>query len=284
MTFEVKERSFGDTLGTAFSLVFKNLGFILKYIFLALFIVMVYFGLIAGAAYLINGNFTSMFDTLMTNPEDIMAIYGFMGIIWLLFLPITLAVYVFIPIIFIQKFSRVYTGSNETLTLREAVKSAAPSFWPFLGAYLLMMLGIYAGMLLLFIPGIIFGLAWSMTPSILVLEKGKAVKSMSRSWELTKGNRGSIFGSFFVMALCMYAILIGAMILIFGVIALAGNIGAIVGIILMFIVEIAVIGIFFPAMLALGMVIYYNLMVKKEGYGVQKLEEEFHKAQVDPEA
>jgi len=284
MTFEVKERSFGDTLGTAFNLVFKNLGFILKYIFLTLLFFIVYVGLIAGGLYLISGNSFSSFNALMNNQPNMTSMSSVMSLLPVLLLPIIIAAYVFVPIIFLQKFSRVYTGSDEALPLGETIKRAAPSFWPFLGSYILMMLGIYAGMLLLFVPGIIFGLAWSMTPSIVVLEKGKVIQSMSRSWALTKGKRGSIFGTFFVMGLILYAIIFGVILLTFAITALAGQGGAIISTIFIFILEIVALGIFYPVMLALGMVIYYNLIVKKEGYGIQKLEEEFNKPQVDPEA
>lgn len=283
MVFELKERSFGDTLGTAFNLVLKNIGFIMKYIFLALLVFIVYFGVIGVLAYFGTDGFSSL-DSLISDPDNISSMMGFMGIIMLVTLPIFLAVYIFVPVIFLQKFSSIYRGSDESMNLVESIKAAAPRFWPFLGAYFLMMLGIYGGMLLLIIPGIIFGLAWSMTPCILVLEKGKTVDSLSRSWNLTKGDRGSIFGAFFVMALIMYAVLFGAMILIGVLAAVAGSAGAAISAVLMIILEIAIMCIFYPAMLALSMVIYYNLIIKKEGFGDTKLEEEFHKPQVDPEA
>lgn len=283
MALELKERSFGDTLGAAFNLVLNNIGFILKYIFLALLVFVIYFGIVGVLAYFGTDGFASL-ESFMNDAEDFGSMLGFIGIIMLITLPVILMVYLFVPIILLQKFSRVYTGSDEPLNLMESVKKAAPRFWPLLGAYFLVMLGIYGGTLLLIIPGIIFGLAWSMTPCILVLENGKALESMSRSWKLTKGDRGSIFGTFFVMGLIMYGVLFAAMILAGVLAAVAGTAGAAISAVLMIVLEIAIMSIFYPAMLALAMVIYYNLIIKKEGFGDTKLEEEFHKPQVDPEA
>lgn len=60
-------------------------------------------------------------------------------------------------------------------------------------AYILMMIGFGLGSLLFIIPGIIFLCAWYITLPICVIEGLGPLKSLSRSWSLTKGYRLVVF-------------------------------------------------------------------------------------------
>jgi len=62
-----------------------------------------------------------------------------------------------------------------------------------LGLSIVMGLGIGLGLVLLIVPGIILALMWSLAVPVAVLENKGVGESMTRSSQLTKGNRGRIF-------------------------------------------------------------------------------------------
>lgn len=76
----------------------------------------------------------------------------------------------------------------------------------FLALIPLMILGALFGMLGMMVVGIViifFALMWSVATPACVVERLGPVNSMSRSAELTKGRRGSIFGLFFIYMICV---------------------------------------------------------------------------------
>lgn len=62
------------------------------------------------------------------------------------------------------------------------------------------------GFLLLIIPGIILSLGFAVVYPVAVFEKGSATDALRRSWQLTKGHRGNIFGASFIIGLLMAVI------------------------------------------------------------------------------
>ncbi|MBC7820753.1 MAG: hypothetical protein IAG10_28035 [Planctomycetaceae bacterium] len=91
----------------------------------------------------------------------------------------------------------VYLG--KPLTTKQAVKRAFGVFWPLIGTSILVGLVLFAGLLLLVIPGIIFFLWYALATQIVVVEGISGVDAMKRSKELMKGNMGSMFVLGFVM-------------------------------------------------------------------------------------
>ena len=55
-------------------------------------------------------------------------------------------------------------------------------------------IGIYAGLILLLVPGIILGVMWSVAAPAMVTERLGVMASLGRSRALTKGSRWRIFG------------------------------------------------------------------------------------------
>jgi hypothetical protein len=80
-------------------------------------------------------------------------------------------------------------------------KTALGKFWPLLGLAIVYAVGIVLGSLLLIVPGIIVGLAWSVAMPALVLEDRGVFASIGRSAALTRGKRWSIFLLFFLVTL-----------------------------------------------------------------------------------
>ncbi|MFZ9668538.1 MAG: hypothetical protein ACO3CR_01615 [Solirubrobacterales bacterium] len=129
--------------------------------------------------------------------------------------------------------------------------------WPRLVS--LILLGIVVGVLvtlgliLLIIPGIILTLMWIVsTPAMMVEDKG-VFDSMSRSSELTKGNRMRVLG--------VGLLLIVAYIVIFLVISLLAAISPILGII----AGIALVIAAYPYLAMIASVLYFNLVEVKGG-------------------
>ncbi len=91
----------------------------------------------------------------------------------------------------------VYLGKS--LTTKEAIQRAFAVFWSLIGTSILLGLVLFAGFLLLIIPGIIFALWYSLATQIVVVEGISGAKAMKRSKELMQGNMGSMFVLGFVM-------------------------------------------------------------------------------------
>lgn len=78
-------------------------------------------------------------------------------------------------------------------------------FFPLILVAILVTLGVWIGLLLIFIPGIMLAVRWSITSPIVVIERDGPTKSMGRSAELTEGHRWAIFGLFFLYAVLVWA-------------------------------------------------------------------------------
>ncbi len=102
----------------------------------------------------------------------------------------------------------LFTGGGQFLTM--------------LGANLLMSIIISFGMVMLIIPGIIFGLGLSLTHFFIVDQNLGAVDAMKASWEATKGQKGSIFGFGF---LAFFVIILGALACLVGILAAIPTVG-----------------------------------------------------------
>jgi hypothetical protein len=133
-------------------------------------------------------------------------------------------------------------------------------------------LGVILGLLLLIVPGIILGLAWSMAVPIAVIEKMRPVAAMSRSVRLTKDSRFRIFVITIIVAVFVYigSIIFQIPVAIFEIPALLQrrSIPAWVSV-------LSVVGSFFSSSLVLPIgtvataLIYYDLRVRKEGFDLQ---------------
>jgi hypothetical protein len=70
-----------------------------------------------------------------------------------------------------------------------------------------MLIGTYFGMVFLFIPGIVIGLAWSLAV-LLVIDKGlNPMEALNRSNELTYGKKWTLFFGYSVLMLIGYVVL-----------------------------------------------------------------------------
>lgn len=140
--------------------------------------------------------------------------------------------------------------------LRAGLRRAWPLFLVGISVYVLVLLGMIA----LIVPGIIVGMALSVALPIVVAEERAGVgQTIKRSFALTKGSRGTIFGAMFVVFLALWAAsLVGNL----ATAAVASNQPlAIVGLVLSMIVQLAMA----PLSFVLCAVAYHDLRVAKEG-------------------
>ncbi len=70
-----------------------------------------------------------------------------------------------------------------------------------IGAAILMVMGCGLASILLLVPGVILGLAWSVAVPVVAIEQAGVIKALNRSLYLTRGHRWSIF----LLGLIFYA-------------------------------------------------------------------------------
>lgn len=275
---EVKEHSFGETIGTSLKLVFSNVPFIFRLLgFFALiglaFSLLI--GIGAGLVYLLG------VEDILFSPSAV-----FIQILmFIVMLPLIFALAMLLPVILVRKFSRAYLEEEEDRSIRELLRDSKGLIFPLLGAGFLMGLGVLGGYLLLIIPGIIFAIAWSQIFCVVILERRRAVDALRRSWEMTKGYRWTILGLNIIIVLIYYGLYFGVTMLSMGIVFLIPS-GEILSSLITLILTLPLQMVYIPLQYALMVVIYYNLRIKKEGFthGVEALESAFRAPQNDPEA
>ena len=82
---------------------------------------------------------------------------------------------------------------RQDLTIGEIFTKVWPRVWPLLVASILAGLGIFAGFLLLVIPGLILLTFWALIAPAIVLEGKGVLDSFGRSRELVRGNGWHVF-------------------------------------------------------------------------------------------
>lgn len=91
-------------------------------------------------------------------------------------------------------------------------------FWNYLGATVLVAIVVVIGLILLVVPGIILGLALSLTGYLVIDRNMKPIEAMKESMRLTKGNRLNLLGLGIVLAILTF---IGAIPLFLGLLVVA---------------------------------------------------------------
>ena len=95
----------------------------------------------------------------------------------------------------------ITTLNGNPASIRECLSTATRSLPRLLGIGFLASIGIFLGMLLLVVPGIIFAMMWAVAVPVCVVEHKSISESFSRSVELTRGHRWAIFGIVLVIVI-----------------------------------------------------------------------------------
>lgn len=164
--------------------------------------------------------------------------------------------------------AETYLGS--TLPVGEAFLRSTPYMGRLIGTSLLASLMMGVGFLFLVIPGIIIACGLLLTPAALVLEDiPGGTAAMGRSWALTKGERGKIFGALLVAVILLFipGVAIGA----FVVASSTGDMTeATIKLLSQLVVSVLQI-LVYPFFYALTTVLYYDMRVRKEGFDLEML-------------
>lgn len=249
MNYELRQYSFGETIGKGFNLYFNN------------FIPIVIISLVCHIPQMLlirysNTSHISRFHHLMgfTN-------FLYMGVV--LFLTITLAAFLSAWIIhlvskkFLENSSIVYDNKKTTIF---------PLVLPILGLSILVGFFTVICMLPVVVPGIIVSLGYSVASTVLVVERKKIWGSMKRSWDLTKGYKGTIFGFVFVIAIISFSINV-TLTAFLRLLHLDPQL-------LPYLTQV-VNSFTAPIHACVTVVIYFNLRIEKEGFNIEHLAQQF---------
>ena len=87
--------------------------------------------------------------------------------------------------------------------------TSSPGFdriWPWIGIYILSLLGIVFGIVLLVVPGIILAVRWAVVLPLVIEGKIPAMDTFGESWSLTRGRGWSIFGAAVILVIGMWIV------------------------------------------------------------------------------
>lgn len=182
---------FGRVIGQTFSLVGRN--FIWFALLALIFVGIPQFGLIYGRTY-----------AAQAQPE-LVAWFSFGG-----------AVVSMITTYILQAAltrAAVDDLSGKGVRLGAAIGDGLAYFFPLFVVALLVGLGVFVGLILLVIPGIILAVRWSVAAPVVVMERKGPTGAMERSADLTEGYRWAIFGLLLITLIFAYAVDIGVALL-----------------------------------------------------------------------
>jgi hypothetical protein len=169
----------------------------------------------------------------------------------------------------IKNISETYLGHE--VTVGETYRFVLPKLLTLLGASLLVGLVKTLGLMLLVVPGIIFGLWFALTISSIVVEDQKILSAMSRSKKLVAGNMGKVF----LVGLLLFLIGIAIMTAFAWPVRVAGallSVGTVrVVPLLSGLASIASGVLVAPIGAAAYVLLYYDLRIRKEGFDLQML-------------
>jgi hypothetical protein len=168
----------------------------------------------------------------------------------------------------IKSVSEFYLGND--ISVRQVYHAILPKFVKLIGAGLLIALVVYAGFILLVVPGVIFGLWFSLTIPVIIAENLPVTAAMSRSKELVKGNLGKVFGVGLLALVISFAINIpfsyGGQILSM-IITNNGLVSALIANTFGSIGQLLSI----PISASVYILLYYDLRIRKEGFDLEML-------------
>lgn len=251
MDLELRELSFGETIGKSFNLLINNFP---KMFLTHLLSMLPYLGL-------------TIFLVLQPNLPFLNV--GFSLGILVMGLGI-MAVYIIGAMMMVRFAADNYLGRKSDIHF--SFEKSISRLGPFIG--LMLLGGLIQGLASLFfiIPGIIVAIGFSCIIPIFIFEDKKVTESLQRSFDLTKDNRMKIFGLFVVTAIliCLGMITVSAMlILIMNIFGSQPVMFASMA--LFFIAMSAVVPMFYNLLV----VNYFNLRIQKEGFNIEHLSWQF---------
>jgi hypothetical protein len=161
--------------------------------------------------------------------------------------------------------SERYLGRD--VTVGGALKQAWIRLWTLTIAQLSVMIRVFLGFLLFFIPGVLWSLSYALVVPVVLLEGKKALPSLRRSWELVKSHRGKVFIVLVVVNVLQWLASFGVgslSELVFDLESVSGSLmhAALGDVISIFLTPLAVIA---------DILLYYDFRIRKEGFDLEML-------------
>ena len=151
--------------------------------------------------------------------------------------------------------------SGRRISLSESMRAALGRWLPLIGLSICVGVGIFCGLILLIIPGIVLMVMWYVANPACIVERLGVFASMGRSSGLTKGHRWSIFGMWLLIAIAS-----GVMAAVVkGVLGLTGSTGLVISGTLAWTALASAFGAIFVV------VTYHDLRVAKEGVDIRQI-------------
>ena len=165
--------------------------------------------------------------------------------------------------------SETYLGRD--ISVGQAYKSILPRFLSLIGASILVTLVVWFGLVLLVVPGIIFGLWLFLTTPCIVVEDCRATDGMARSKALVSGNLGKVFAVGLVSLLIAWAVMIPASMIGSSVALLVGPDHMMLSMFVSQFLDMLGRILSTPIGAAASILLYYDLRIRKEGFDLQML-------------
>jgi hypothetical protein len=161
--------------------------------------------------------------------------------------------------------SERYLGREVTVGL--ALKQAWSRLWTLSMAQLSVMIRVFLGFLLLFIPGVLWSLSYALVVPVVLIEGQKALPSLRRSWELVKNYRSKVFIVLVVVNVLQWLASFGVgslSELVLDLESVSGNLmhTALSDVISIFLTPLAIIA---------DILLYYDFRIRKEGFDLEML-------------
>jgi hypothetical protein len=143
----------------------------------------------------VPGAFITIFSAILPIliPERFtLGIIGASYIIYILLAIILSFVSFWFSLAFIRVITKNYNGTAVG-TMGEEIHEAKAIFWPSFWTYILTGLAVFGGMLLLVIPGIIFGLWFAFSIYVTAIDNKRPIQAMKTSKQLVDGRWWKVF-------------------------------------------------------------------------------------------
>jgi hypothetical protein len=165
--------------------------------------------------------------------------------------------------------SAAYLG--ERAGVGDSLRYSLGRFLPLVGAYIVMVLILIGGLIALILPFFFLLIKLSMTWPALVCERTGPLKSIGRSWRLTRNNWWRVFGILLVTLLILVVIGIALGLVLGAVLLGSESLGEVAFAVLATLVDLVIAAITYPLWAAVLTVVYYDLRVRNEGFDLELL-------------
>lgn len=127
-----------------------------------------------------------------------------------------------------------------------------------------------AGFFLLFIPGIIIALGFSLSNEVFMIEKKNITESLKRSWELTAGKKLYIFGIIILLGIMTMIPELGIS-KVFEMFFIDSEADTMSKFAIVALIEGILSAVFRPVITCGIILVYFNILIEKENFGIEKL-------------